>query len=65
MNAENMLRREEMALREQELFARDVRRTAEEYFETENAEVDVTRTPNGYSVCILLAAKRIRRLKNI
>ena len=65
MNAESILQRESMPQSERELFARDIRRTADEYFETDGVEVDVTRTPNGYSVCILLAAKRIKRMKSI
>ena len=46
MNAESILQRESMPQAERELFARDISRTAEEYFETDGVEVDVTRTPN-------------------
>ena len=65
MNAESIFQRESMPQSERELFARDIRRTADEYFETDDVKVDVTRTPNGYSVCILLAAKRKKRMKSI
>lgn len=65
MRAESVLQRENMPAAEKELFARDIKKLADEYFETENVEVDVTRTPNGYSVCILLAAKRVKRVKSI
>ena len=45
------------------LFVRDLMKVAEEYFETEEgAEVDITRSPDGFSVCVLFRARRIKKM---
>ena len=57
------LEREIMTETERGLFRRDVMRVAEEYFETEgDAEAEITRTENGFSVCILFKARRIKKI---
>jgi hypothetical protein len=58
-----VLEREIMTETERGLLKRDIMRVAEEYFETDGeAEADITRTENGFSVCILLRARRIKKI---
>lgn len=58
------LDREEMTETDKRLFCMDVRRVAEEYFETEGAiNVDVTRADDGFSVCVIIGARRIKNVK--
>lgn len=48
---------------ERALIKRDIMKVAEEYFEIEGAaDIDVTRTPNGFSVCVLFKARRIKKI---
>ena len=58
------LDREEMSDLERELFLKDLKKVTDEYFECEgNTSLEVTRTENGFLVCILLSARRIKSLK--
>lgn len=58
-----VLEREIMTETESGLLKRDIMRVAEEYFETDGeAEADITRTENGFSVCILFRARRIKKI---
>ena len=58
-----VLEREIMTETERGLLKRDIMRVAEEYFETDGeAEADITRTENGFSVCILFSARRIKKI---
>ena len=58
-----VLEREIMTETERGLLKRDIMRVAEEYFETDGeAEADITRTENGFSVCILFLARRIKKI---
>lgn len=58
-----VLEREIMTETERGLLKRDIMRVAEEYFETDGeAETDITRTENGFSVCILFRARRIKKI---
>ena len=58
-----VLEREIMTETERNLFRRDIMRVAAEYFETDGeAEADITRTENGFSVCILFRARRIKKI---
>lgn len=58
-----VLEREIMTETERGLLKRDIMRVAEEYFETDSeAEADITRTENGFSVCILFRARRIKKI---
>lgn len=54
--------REIMTETERSLLRRDVMRVAEEYFETEgDGELDITRTDDGFSVCLIFRARRIKK----
>ena len=58
-----VLEREIITETEHGLLKRDIMRVAEEYFETDGeAEADITRTENGFSVCILFRARRIKKI---
>ncbi|MDE6598032.1 MAG: hypothetical protein K2K60_05290 [Clostridia bacterium] len=58
------LDREEMSELEKELFLKDLKRVTDEYFETEGkASIEVTRSDNGFLVCVLLTARRIKSVK--
>ncbi len=57
------LDREIMTETERGLFKRDIMKVAWEYFETDGeADVDITKTPNGLSVCVLFKARRIKKI---
>lgn len=55
--------RQVMGETERGLLRRDLMRVAEEYFETEDGVVDVTATENGYSVCLVFTARRIKSMR--
>lgn len=56
--------REEITEGERALFIADLKRVCEEYFEGEGKfSLDVTRTENGFSVCVIFNARRIKRFK--
>ena len=58
------LDREEMSELEKELFLKDLKRVTDEYFETDGkASIEVTRSDNGFLVCVLLTARRIKSVK--
>ena len=64
MKAAVYTEREAMSETEADLLKRDLTKAFSEYFEPcGQAEVDVTRTQNGYSVCVLLKAARIKRMR--
>ena len=54
--------RQIMSETERKLLKRDLMRVAEEYFETEGGVIDVTATENGYSVCLVFSARRIKNM---
>lgn len=58
------LDREDMTDLERELFLKDLKRVADEYFET-NGEttLEVTRADEGFLVCVLFTARRIKSVK--
>ncbi len=61
-----VLERQIMTEAERNLLARDMMRVADEYFETDGeADIDITRTQSGYSVCLVFRAHRIKYTKNI
>ena len=64
VNAILSLDREDMTDLERELFLKDLKRVAEEYFEL-NGEptLEVTRENDGFLVCILVTARRIKSIK--
>lgn len=56
--------REMMTDEEKELFVADLKNVCREYFDTEEKySMDVTRTENGFSVCIIFDAVRIKKFK--
>lgn len=64
LNAMLALDREEMSELERELFLKDLKRVTDEYFECELApSLEVTRSDDGFLVCIILSARRIKSIK--
>ena len=62
-NAAFELEREAMSSAERELLKRDLNRVIDEYFERDDGtDIDVTKTRNGYSVCVLFKARRIKKM---
>lgn len=60
------IERQIMTEAERDLLKRDMMRVAEEYFETDGEpDVDITSTQNGYSVCLVFGARRIKYIKTI
>lgn len=58
--------REEMNATAKQLFLYDLQAVIGDYFECEKQPVlDVTRTKDGFAVCILFDARRIKSAKNI
>lgn len=57
------LDREDMSDFERELFLKDLKRVTDEYFESENASLEVTRSDDGFIVCVLFTARRIKNVK--
>lgn len=58
------LDREDMSDLERELFLKDLKRVTDEYFENDgNLSLEVTRSEEGFIVCILLTARRIKSIK--
>lgn len=63
---ELMLSREEMTEGQKQLFLSDFKRVYDEYFEGDGrADVSVTRTENGFSICIIFSARRIKTFKRV
>lgn len=59
-----ILEREEITEEEKQLFIADLKRVCDEYFEGDGKfSLDVTRTENGFSVCVIFDARRIKRFK--
>jgi hypothetical protein len=60
------LERENMSESERQLLLCDIQAVLDEYFEREgNLTLDITRTSKGFSICLLFAARRIKRAKRI
>ena len=57
------LDREDMSDFERELFLKDLRRVTDEYFECDNASLEITRSDEGFIVCVLFTARRIKNVK--
>ncbi len=60
------LERENITETEKTLFLNDFKRVALEYFEC-NGEpsVDLTRTDEGFSVCVIFSARRIKKVNPV
>ena len=58
------LDREDMTDLERELFLKDFKRIADEYFEVNGAcDLEVTRSEDGFLVCIIFNAHRIKNIR--
>lgn len=58
------LDREDMTELERELFIKDLKRVTGEYFEVDGTtDVEVTRTEEGFLVCVIFAARRIKTVR--
>lgn len=59
------LDRDEMSDTERELFLNDLKRVTDEYFESDGAaDLEITRTENGFLVCVLFTARRVKSVKH-
>ena len=58
------LDRDDMSDFERELFLSDIKKVTDEYFECEgNSSLEITRTDEGFLVCMFMTARRIKKLK--
>ena len=59
------LDRDDMSDIERELFLRDLKKVVEEYFESDGlASLEVTRSEEGFIVCVLFTARRIKSVRS-
>ena len=59
-----VLERDDMSEFERSLFLKDLKKVPAEYFETEtNPALEITRTENGFLVCVIFSARRIKSVK--
>ena len=60
-----LLDRDDMSDFERGLFLKDMGRVNEEYFECDgNPSLEITRTDDGFLVCVIFSARRIKSLKH-
>ncbi|MCH5143292.1 MAG: hypothetical protein J1G07_06260 [Clostridiales bacterium] len=65
LTASLSLDREDMSEFARQLFLKDIKRVIEEYFECdEAANLEITRSEEGFLVCVLFSARRIKTVKN-
>lgn len=58
------LDRDDMSDFERELFLSDVKKVTDEYFESNgNASLEITRADDGFLICLLMSARRIKNVK--
>lgn len=58
------LDRDDMSDFERELFLSDVKKVTDEYFESNgNASLEITRADDGFLICLLMSARRIKNIK--
>ncbi len=59
-----VLERDDMSEFERSLFLKDLKKVTAEYFETEaSPALEITRTENGFLVCVIFSARRIKSVK--
>ncbi len=59
-----ILERDEMSEFERNLFLNDAQRVIEEYFELDGKpSLELTRTQEGFLVCVIISARRIKSVK--
>ena len=64
MNRMLSLDRDDMSDFERELFLSDIKKVTDEYFECEgNSSLEITRTDEGFLICMFLSARRIKNVK--
>ncbi len=60
-----LLDRDDMSDFERGLFLKDIGRVNEEYFECEGTpSLEITRTDDGFLVCVIFSTRRIKSLKH-
>ena len=60
-----LLDRDDMSDFERGLYLKDMQRVNEEYFECDSSpSLEITRTENGFLVCVIFTARRIKSLKH-
>ena len=57
-----LLDRDDMSEFERQLYLRDLKKVNEEYFECEDSALEITRTEEGFLVCVIFNASRIKTL---
>lgn len=58
------LDREDITDLERELFLKDFKRVADEYFEADGVcDLEVTRSEDGFLVCLIFNARRIKTIR--
>ena len=58
------LDRDDMSDFERELFLSDIKKVTDEYFESNgDTSLEITRTDEGFLVCMFLTARRIKNVK--
>ena len=58
------LDRDDMSDFERELFLKDLNTVTDEYFESDGkASLEITRSDEGFIICVLMTARRIKNLK--
>ncbi len=63
-NGDIQIAREVMSEAERKLFLRDITRVTDEYFEREgDAGLNITATRGGCSVCILITARCVKKMR--
>ena len=59
-----LLDRDDMSDFERGLFLKDLKRVTDEYFEADGgASLEITRTNEGFLVCVIFTARRIKSVK--
>lgn len=60
------LDRDDMSDLERELFLCDLKKITDEYFESDKKpSLEVTRTDDGFLICVLITAQRIKSVKTV
>ena len=64
MNRILSLDRDDMSDFERELFLSDIKKVTDEYFESDgNASLEISRVDEGFLICMLMSARRIKNVK--
>ena len=64
MNRILSLDRDDMSDFERELFLSDIKKVTDEYFESDkDSSLEITRTDDGFLICMFMSARRIKNIK--